>query len=134
VLRRHAEADGAAPVLHDDGRVAQVELLHEPGDRADVEVVGVRLLRERLVRAPEAEVVGGEHAGDRRQLRDHRAVHVRPGRLAVEEEHRRPFALVEVVQAEPVLVDVVRLEGVAGEALEALVGRAVGVDHVWEIR
>ena len=38
-------------------------------------------------------------------------------------------ALVEVVHAQPVLLEIVRLEVEAGEVGEALVGRAVGVDH-----
>ena len=127
LLDREAEPDRAAPVLDDDGGVAQVELLDEPRDRAEVEVVRVVLEPERLVGAAEAEVVGGDRACGRRQLRDDRAVEVRPGRLAVEQQHRRAGALVEIVQTEAVLLDVVRLEVVAGEAVELLVGRAVGL-------
>ena len=67
VLDGEAEADRAAPVLDDDGRVAQVELLDEPGDRGGVEVVRVVLEPERLVGAAEAEVVGRDRAGGRRR-------------------------------------------------------------------
>ena len=115
LLDREAEPDRAAPVLDDDGGVAQVELLDEPRDRPGVEVVGVVVEPERLVGAAEAEVVGRDRAGGRRQLRDDLAVEVRPGRLAVQQQHRRARALVEVVQPEAVLLDVVRLEVVAGE-------------------
>ena len=45
----------------------------------------------------------------------------------MEEQHRRRRALVEVVHAQPVLLEVVRLEVVAGQALEALVRGAVCV-------
>ena len=45
----------------------------------------------------------------------------------MEHEHRRAFALVHVVHAQPVLLDVVRGVVVAGQSLEALVGRAVEV-------
>ena len=92
-----------------------------------MEVVGVVLEPERLVRAAEAEVVGGDRPRSRSQLRDDLPVEVRPGRLAVQQQDGRAVALVEVVQAQPVLLDVVRLEVVAGQALEVLVGRAVGV-------
>ena len=54
-----------------------------------VEVVACSPRAERLVRAAEAEVVGRDRARGRRQLGDHRAVEVRPGRLAVQEEHGR---------------------------------------------
>ena len=83
-------------------------------DRADVEVVGVVLDAERLVRAAEPEVVGRDRARRRRQLRDDRPVEVRPRRLPVQEQDGGAGALVEVVQAQAVLLDVVRLEGVAG--------------------
>ena len=43
VLDREAEADRAAPVLHDDGHVAQVELRGQTRDRVGVAVVGVPL-------------------------------------------------------------------------------------------
>ena len=92
-----------------------------------MEVVAVVLEPERLVGAAEAEVVGRDRARRRRQLRDDRAVEVRPRRLAVQEQDGGAVALVEVVHAEPVLVEVVRLERVAGQGLEPLVGRAVRV-------
>ena len=66
MLDREAEPDRAAPVLHDDGRVAQVELFDEPDDRRRVKVVGVVLDPERLVRAAEAEVVGRDRPSGRR--------------------------------------------------------------------
>ena len=125
VLDGEAEPDRPAPVLDDDGEVAQVELLDEPDDRADLEVVGVVLEPERLVGAAEAEVVGRDRACGRAELGDDLAVEVRPGRLAVQEEDRRARAFVEVVHAQAVLLDVVRLEVVAGEAVEALVGGSV---------
>ncbi len=127
MLDGEAEPDRAAPVLHDHGRVAQVELLDEPDDRRGVEVVGVVLEQQRLVRAPEAEIVGRYRPSGRGELGDDLAVEVRPGRLAVEEQHGRAGALVEVVHAQVALLEVVRLEVVAGQALELLVRGAVGV-------
>ena len=105
MLDGEAEADRPAPVLDDDREVSQVELLDEPRDRAGVEVVGVVLPAERLVRAAEAEVVGRDRARRRAsELGDDRAVEVRPGRLAVQQEDGRPGALVEVVHAQAVLL------------------------------
>ena len=89
-LDREPEPDRPAPVLDDDGGVAQVELVGEPRDRADVAVVGVVLEPERLVRAAEAEVVGSDRPRRRGQLRDDLPVEVRPGRLAVQEEDGGP--------------------------------------------
>ena len=127
VLDGEAEADRPAPVLDDDREVSQVELLDEPRDRAGVEVVGVVLPAERLVGAAEAEVVGRDRARRRDELGDDGAVEVRPGRLAVQQQDGRPGALVEVVHAQAVLLDVVRREAVAGQVAELLVGRSVRV-------
>ena len=56
------EAHRPAPVLDDDGRITKVELIRQPRDRAEVEVVGVVLEPERLVRPAEAEVVGRDRS------------------------------------------------------------------------
>ena len=105
--------------------LAQVELVGEAFDRAVVEVVGVVLDPGRLVGTAEAEVVGRDGASRPRDRRDHRAVEERPRRLAVQEQHRIAAPLVDVVHPQPVLLDVVRVEGVPGKAFEALVGRAI---------
>jgi hypothetical protein len=127
LLDRQAEPDRAAPVLHDDREVVQVELLHQPDDRAEVEVVGVVLLAQRLVGAPEAEVVRGDRPRARHELGKHLPVEVGPRRLAVQEQHGRAVALVQEVHPEALLLDVVGREGVSRQGVEALVGRAVGV-------
>ena len=64
-LDRQPESDRPAPVLDDDGRLAQVELVGEALDRGVVEVVGVVLDPRRLVRASEPEVVGRDGASAR---------------------------------------------------------------------
>ena len=84
----------------------------EPLDRPVVAVVGVASIG-RLVRAAEAEVVGRDRARRPGERRDQLAVEERPGRLAVQQQHRVARALVEVVHPQAVLLDVVRLEGVA---------------------
>ena len=90
-----------------------------------MEVVRVVLDPRRLVRASEPEVVGCDDARDRRERPDHLPVEERPGRLAVEEEHRIAAALLHVVHAQAVLLEIRRLERVPGKPGEALVGRAV---------
>ena len=121
------EADRPAPVLDDDGRVAEVELIGQPRNRAVVEVVGVVLRPQRLVGAAEPEVVGRDRPCRRGQLGDDLAVEVRPRRLAVQEQDGGAVALVEVVHAQAVLVEVVRREAVPGQILELLVRRSVRV-------
>ena len=56
------------------------------------------------------------------ELRDHLAVEERPRRLAVQQQHRVARALVDVVHAQPVLLDVVRLEVEARQVVERVVG------------
>ena len=89
VLADQAQADEPAPVLADQRDVAQVEPVEEqlahPLDVAGEGVVGAL---GGLVRAPEADQVGGDDlqpgCGEHR---DHRAVEVGPGGLAVQEQH-----------------------------------------------
>ena len=124
------QPDRAAPVLDDDGRLAQVELVGEALDRRVVEVVRVVLDPGRLVRATEAEVVGRDRARGAGDRRDHLAIEECPRRLAVEHEHRIARALVHVVHPQAVLLDVPRLERVVREPVEPLVGRAVDLHEV----
>jgi hypothetical protein len=129
VLDREAKADRPAPVLHDDRGVPQIELLGESRDRRRMALVRVPLGLRWLVGTPEAEVVRCDAARRGRQFGDHLAVEERPRRLAVEQQHRIAVALGDVVHPQPVLLDVVRLEGVPGQALEAFVWCAVDVDR-----
>ena len=62
VLDREAKADRSAPVVHDDGRVAQVEAGQQPLHRLDVAVVGVPRHVGRLVRPAEPRQVGNDAA------------------------------------------------------------------------
>ena len=106
----------------------EVEAPEQRGRVFDVAVVAVPAAVGGLVGAPEAGVVGADHPVPRRdQRRQHLAVEVGPGRLAVEADDRAPLALVDVVQAQPVHLGVVGLEVVARQALEALVGGAEDV-------
>ena len=96
-LDGEAEPDWATPVLDDDRRLVEVELVREASDRGEVEVVRVVLDPHRLVRAPEAEVVGREHARGAGERRDHLPIEVRPRRLSVQEEDGITGPLVDVV-------------------------------------
>ena len=98
--------DRPAPVLHDDRRLAQVELVGEPLDRGVVEVVGVVVDLRGLVRATEAEVVRRDDARHRSERRDQLPIEERPGRLAVQEQDGVARAFLDVVHPQPVLLDV----------------------------
>jgi hypothetical protein len=63
-------------------------------------------------------VAGGD------QVVDHVSIEVAPARLAVQAEHSRPGALVEMVEAQSVDLGVAGLVVVAGQRREALVGGA----------
>ncbi len=130
VLDREAQADRAAPVVHDDRRAAQVEILEQRRRQRDVAVVGVPVDVGRLVRATEAGEVRRQAAeAGVAHGRDHLAPQKRPGGLAVHEDHGRPLALVEVRQAQTVDLAVVGVEREVGEPLQQLLGCAHRVGH-----
>ena len=120
VLHRPAQADRPAPVLHHHGRALQSELREQAGDELDVAVVGVPAAVGGLVGAAEAGVVRARsRACPGHQRRQHLAVEVGPGGLAVEAHHRLALALVDVVQAQAVELRVVGLEVVARAGLRS---------------
>ena len=120
-----SQPDRPAPVVHDDRRAAQVEVLEQRRRQLAVAVVGVPADVGRLVRASEAGQVGRDAAkAGVAHGRDHLAPQERPGRLAVEEDHGRALALVEVGEAQPVDLAVVRVEREVREPLQRLLGRA----------
>jgi hypothetical protein len=106
------KADRPTPVLDHHGDVAQVEPPHELLD--DVRVLGRREpVTGPRSRQSEAGVVDGDAAVAVEQAGDDPAVQERPGRVAVQQEHRRPAPLVDVVH------DAARKLGVAvGERVE----------------
>ncbi len=91
----------------------------------------VRLLR-RFVASTEPDLVRDDHAVPRGyESGNHLSIQVRPGRLSVQEHHRRTVAwsFVEIVHAkdsafEIVDVDVMWRERIRVEVREAIVGRA----------
>jgi hypothetical protein len=134
-----AQADETAPVLAEEGDVPQIEPVEEglahPLDVAGVGVVGA--LRGLVAAAEADEVRDDDPVPGLHEGRDHGAVQVAPGGLAVHEQHRRGVAgsLVEVVDPQrPALavvdLDVVGLEVETGQALEAVVGSAQGLHRV----
>ena len=90
VLGDEAQADQATPVLPDERDAAQIQdVLDEVPGPLDLPGVGVVLLPGRLVRAPEADKVGRDRAQSGvREDRQHRPVQERPGRFAVQQQHR----------------------------------------------
>ena len=91
-----------------------------------MEAVAVGVQLQRLVGAAEAEEVRHDRTVRGHELGNDLAVEVRPRRLAVQHEHGRPLALVQVVHPQAVLLDVVRQERVPGEVGKTLVGSPVG--------
>ena len=116
---------------------AQIEPVDEGEDRAAVEVEGVDRLVHRLVRAPEAVEVGRHRAmTGGGEDRDHLAVEVAPGGLAVQAEEDLGGvgrSLVEVVQPRALeaveILEIVGLEVVARQVGEAFVRGAQRFGH-----
>jgi len=99
MLDRQPQPDRPAPVVHDDRRVAHIELLEQRSDALRVAVVRVRAHVDRLVGPAEPGQVGGDAAKARvAHRRDHLPPQERPCGLAVEEDHRPAFAFVDVRQ------------------------------------
>ena len=119
VFDRQAQPDRAAPVMHDDGHPAQVQVLQQPGHRVGVTVIGVPVLIDGLVRAPEARQVGSDAA---KAGVAHRADDLppqkRPRRLSVHEQDRRAVPFIEMGEPQFVVLTPVRREGKVGQPLE----------------
>ena len=103
LLDRDPQADRAAPVVHDDRGVAQVEILEQGRRVLDVAIVRVPAEVGGLVGAAEAGEVGQDHAEARvanggQDLPPQEA----PRRLAVEHHDGRPVAVFHVRHAEAV--------------------------------
>ena len=121
VLDREPHPDRPAPVVDDERRVAEVELVEQRSDHRDVPVVAVPLHVGRLVGAAEAGEIRRDAAEARvADRRDHLAPEERPGRLAVEEHDRRAVAGVDVREPQPVDLAVRGLERKIRQPLEQL--------------
>ena len=109
VLDREPQADRAAPVVDDRGRVADVELLEQRRHQLDVAVVRVPGEVGGLVGAAEAGVVGGDAAVARR--RGPAGSPCARGTTRSARRGRRrpaPLPLVEIGEAQPVDLVVAR--------------------------
>ena len=130
VLDGQAQADRAAPILDDGGGCVEIEVLDEVGHELDVAVVGVERRVGGFVGHAEAGVVGDDAAVPGcGQRPDDLAGQETPRRLAVEQDDRLAGTLIEVVDADSVDVDVVRLESVAGQVAK----RSAGVRMVSQV-
>src|ERR671915_463293 len=102
-----------APVVGDEGHVAQVELVDHRERVLHVALERVRGQARRLLGAAEAHVVVGDAAvAGGAQLGERLAPQEAPGGVAVEEQQRRSVrgSLVDVVEAGPAGPEVTRLE------------------------
>src|SRR5437763_1641822 len=106
----------SAPVVDDERRPAEVEFLDEPRDGCDVAVVRVPADLFGLVRTSEPDQVGRDDAAGQRG--DDLSPEEGPRRLAVQEQHRIALAFVDVVHAQAVDVEPVRLEGIVGKGAQ----------------
>src|SRR5262249_47595666 len=132
------QADKAAPVLTEEVRVLEVEVIdQQAADPLDVTRIGVLVALGWLVGATEADQVGGNAAEPARdEHRDHRAVEEAPRRLAVHEydDLAVSWALVEVMHPQRAAVrvrdlGVVRREREVGQTLKALIGCAQNLHY-----
>src|SRR5262249_36791042 len=97
---RKAETGRAAPIVTDHGGVAQVKLPQQARQVRDVAIEGVGLLADGLLGQPEADHVRNDYApAGRSQRLDGSTVQKAPGRIAVQENDRVAFALIDVVHA-----------------------------------
>ena len=125
MLGGDAQPDQRPPVLAEERDLSQIERLDEARHPVDVALIGVVAARGRLVGLAEADEIGCDHAmAGAGAGSDHVPVQVGPGGLAVQHEHGRSgrVALVDVVHAQAVDLDVARLERETVEVLEARVG------------
>jgi hypothetical protein len=106
--RRHREADRTTPVLHHQRRPAQVEFQDQILDHLRVFRGGVSVAGGRL-RQTESRIIDCDTTVSVPQAGDHVPVQERPGRVAVQQDQRRPGTLVEVMHPRP--VDVFEVTG-----------------------
>jgi hypothetical protein len=99
---RPVEADRTSPVLRDDGGASELKRLQQGVEPFRVTGDAVELRIVRLVRPPEAEMIGNDRPVARfHQGWDEVAVQVAPGRVAMHHHHRPTvgWALIDVVHA-----------------------------------
>ena len=116
-----------APVLAEERALLQAEPLNERGHRIDVKFVRMHGAIDRLVRTAKANKIGRDCAQARcGQQRDHLAIEVAPGRLAVQQQHDLTIAraFVQIVNAVIDHILVVRLECEFRKAGKSFVRRA----------
>ena len=140
-VRDQRQTENAAPILADEGYVAQVEPLDERQQHVAMEMEGVRRIVDRLVAAPETQQIGGnDPAPCARENRGHLAIEITPARLSVQAQERiarfRSICharLIDIVNAQTFVarqrVDILRFEVVSGKVRETLVRGAQGLGH-----
>jgi hypothetical protein len=101
--RAPPRADRPSPARPARGRGGRAVAMTELGQRVGVAIDAV-LARRRLVREPEAQQIRRHAAQSRPRRGDHLAPQERPGRVAVQQQHVRPGALVDEVQRAPAVL------------------------------
>ena len=91
------EADGPAPVVHEQGDAANVETVEQGGEPEGVAFRMMVLAPGAARREAEADMVGRDAAEFRPELPDYMAEFERPGRVAVHEDEGIARALVDVM-------------------------------------
>ncbi len=134
--QRQGEAEEPAPVLHDETDVPEIKPLDKGEKGVPVEMIGVNIIVDRLVRPAEAEHVDRDGAmPGAGEDGDHLAEEVGPGGLAMDAKERdlrvrRP--LVRIMHAKSLIalepLDITRRKGPAGKLRETIVRGPQGFD------
>ena len=109
--QRRARADRAAPIVGHQCHASQVQLAHQVRQILHVLSKAIRIAG-RLVAQPAADVVDGNHAERGAPARDQLAPVKRPGGVAVHQQQHVPLPFVEVMIAQPIEPQFMRLEGI----------------------
>ena len=121
MLRHQPKPDEPTPVLPHQRDLPEIQVSEHRRHPGHVALIGVIGGVNWLVRFAKPHQVGGHHpVSGGGQGADHLAVEVAPTRLPMQQEDGGAVGgpLVEVVHPEPLDLEVVRLERVAGEVLE----------------
>ncbi len=109
VGQREAEAGRAAPIVADQRDALEIELAQQRREIGDMAVETMRVFPRRLLRKPESDHVGDDHAAPGRRQRFYEiAIEKAPGRVAVQQHQRIAGSLVDVVHAPAVHAGEVR--------------------------
>nr|WP_235946939.1 hypothetical protein [Paenibacillus glycinis] len=119
---RVLQPDRHSPVMADDNEIAQVHSFDEPADV--FRVFPERVADVRLVGQTHADQIERDAAGGRVQVRNDIPIHVRPGRIAVQQQHGIARAMIDIMQTMAVDREIAGFEGI-----RAARGQHVAIGH-----